>query len=175
MRVRNIFAAVLLILVVFVSAMLCFAQSSSYEVYRNLTCGFELRYPAGGQLTRIAPDTVRIDLPFAPGTTLREKYLQIKVDSGKEYRFDNGIQIDGMKLRFDRGSEGAVGSIYDFIRCTVVFPDECRATLTFVLHSVNPGMFDSPPPAFDRVKEVLPFWSILASLRPVSEASSPGQ
>ncbi len=165
MRVRNIFAVILLISVAFTSAVTCFARSDPYKIYRDLSCGFEFRYPSDGRLGRLASGVARIDLPFAPGTTLCEKYLLIDVGSKKEGNFEGGVKIDGMKLRFELGSEGAAGSIYDFIRCTVTLEDGCRATFTFVLHSVNPGIFDFPPPAFDRAKEVLPFWLILASLR----------
>ena len=67
------------------------------------------------------------------------------------------------------GSEGAAGSIYDYIRCIGTRADGRRIAFTFVLHSVNPGVFDSPPPPFDRAREVITFWTIIGSLRPLNE------
>ncbi len=171
-RIRS-FAAILLVSVAFVN-MACSAKAGLYKVYRDQSCGFEFRYPSDGKLIRIASGADRVDLPFVSGTTLCDKYILINVSSGREDSPGDGLQINGMKLKFELGSEGAAGSIYDFIRCTVTFADRCQIVLTFVLHSVNPEMFDSPPPAFDRAKEVLPFWLILASLRPLPDGSSPG-
>lgn len=172
MLVRRIFAVTFLASVFFAGAV-GFAGGGPYLTYRNALCGFEIRYPSGGEVGRLASRVTRIDLPFAPGTTLREKYLLIDVDPGKESSSEGGEKIEGMKFWFELGSEGAVGSIYDFIRCTVMLGNGCRVAFTFILHSVNPGMFDLPPPPFDRGKEALPFWLIISSLRPLQQYSDP--
>ena len=140
------------------------ADEGGYRTYRDPALGFELRYPAAGVLSKSGPGTVRIYLPFAPGTTLIEKYLLIEPATSADHQPGNGIRIGGMSLWFEYGSEGAVGSIYDYIRCIGTRADGRQIALTFVLHSVNPGVFDSPPPLFDRAREVITFWIIIASL-----------
>ncbi len=126
--------------------------------------GIGFLVPPGAQVMRLSPERVWIDLPFEPGTTLREKFLLFEPAAPGDGP-TGGIEIGGILLRFEYGSEGAVGSIYDYIRCSGTLPDGRRIVLTFVLHSVNPGVFDSPPPSFDRAREILAFWGIILSLR----------
>ena len=159
-------SVVILVLLLFTSAVGA-ADGGGYRIYRNPALGFELHYPAAGVLSKFGPKTVRIYLPFPPGTTLIEKYLLIEPAPAKE-RSGNAIKIGGMNLWFEYGSEGAAGSIYDYIRCIATLADGRRIALTFVLHSVDPGVFDSPPPPFNRAREVITFWMIIASLRPIS-------
>ena len=124
--------------------------------------GIGLRLPIG---TRIEREDlgIRIELPFTAGTTLVEKYVLIE-PTATERDLGDGMEVGGVSLWCESGSEGAAGSVYDYVKCSAILNDGRRIAITFVLHSVNPEMFDSPPPLFDRAQEVLPFWGIILSL-----------
>lgn len=164
---RSAFLAVLLVGLV-AGASACPGCGADWEVYRNEICGFELCYPAGGVVAWQSHTGARIDLPFVPGTTLREKYLLIEVRAGAAglpSLTAEAVEVCGRTFYLEAGEEGAVGSIYDYFRYTTVLENGELISLTFVLHSVNPCMFDSPPLAFDRERETAVFQEIILSFR----------
>jgi hypothetical protein len=150
------------LLLIILMALLPACHLSSWLTYTNTAYGFELQYPPGGSLATGATDTaVRIDLPITPGTNLVEKYLEINVTDGAgtcESPLAAGyapgtltptnLVINGNNFARVSASEGAAGSFYEWTAYSTVNGSVC-VSLTFVLHSHNPGVYSTPPPTFD--------------------------
>lgn len=148
---------------------------TGWKSYRNQEYGFELNYPPQAVLTEPEPDQIRIDLPFEPGTNLVEKYLQIDLRSDVEgcaspmaVGYDPGalqsenLLVNGSEFLKQSGSEGAAGNFYDWVGYSTTRDNTC-ISLTFVLHSLDPYNFETPPPTFDIPGESAVFELMLAS------------
>jgi len=53
---------------------------SDWLKYTNPTYGFEFKYPPQAQIVEQSNNSVKMNLPFTPGTNLVEKYLQMSVN-----------------------------------------------------------------------------------------------
>lgn len=152
---------------------------ADWLIYNNRNHGFEFRYPPGGTLVDDQPEHARIDLPFLPDTTLQEKYLEIDVTPLQADRtcsspFAAGyapeavqreaVTIEGKSFMRESGSEGAAGSIYDWVAYSTVRGQEC-ANLTFILNSTNAANYEVPPPEFDLQAETAIFEQIVSSFQ----------
>lgn len=82
-------------------------------------------------------------------TTLRELFLL--VEEG-ERPFPGAVPISfGERIfYFSRSVEGAAGALYESLRYDLKLPGRRWLTLTFVIHTTNPGVYDMPPPSYDR-------------------------
>jgi len=134
------------------------SELTEWKTFRNEEHGFEFMYPPdGGVQTHYDKESkkVRVDLPVAEGT-LREKFLLVNVEKVSEENThahpgeESGklVFINGRKFSKKEFEEGAVGHLYEHAIFSTVEGDT-RFVLDFVLHSVNPGVFESPPPGFD--------------------------
>ncbi len=132
------------------------AFASPGVVYRDGIFGFELRLPVGA-VVRWGTVPLQIDLPVPPHTTLLEDYLILAIRAGPAGR--------GSPRLIGSGMEGAAGSRYECRRYLVGLFGGYSLVLTFVLRSADPGVYDRPPPAFDRVRELEEWERILAGLR----------
>lgn len=137
------------------------SPTDQWNTYRNYNFGFELRYPPGSSFAVNLPDAARLDLPFASGTNLVEKYLEINAQEylGRclsplmESLPPEALQlemlvVDPLTFATVSFSEGAAGGRYDWTAYAVHSEAVC-VTLDFVLHSSNPDYFPTPPPIFD--------------------------
>lgn len=140
--------------------------------YRDGEHGFELRCPPGGVVRRQG-DGVRIALPLPSGTTLREKYLWIQFPESPPGAPHVDIWENGCTFLVTAGEEGAAGSVYRYQRYVTKLPSGGWLSLTFVLHSVSPGMFDVPPPCYDLEGESLAFYGMIATFRLLSGDRGP--
>ena len=149
-------------------------ELSGWKTFRSEEYGFEFMYPPDGQVQTYS-DTkqkkVRVDLPVTGETLLRGKFFLVKVgkvsegvpatptgvESGKEVFIQNR---EFVKKEFE---EGAAGHIYEHVIYSTIEGDR-RYILDFVLHSVNPGVLDSPPPDFDW-KETIVFTKIASTFK----------
>jgi hypothetical protein len=139
---------------------------SGWLTYANDVYGFGLLYPPDGTLNVTDSETARIDLPITAGTNLVEKWLDIHVQSAaialcsspQTAGFDptaistDTYTVNGYEFRRESGSEGAAGSIYDFIGYSTTYEGAC-ISLTFILHAQNPAMIDPAIPVFDAAAE----------------------
>ena len=142
----------------------------SWTTYTNTTYQFQLQYPSDGSLVTDTPMEARIRLPFQSGTNLVESYLDIAVQEGAipclspygdSYApppgtlvTDEGI-IGGVYFVVERASEGAAGSLYEWVAYSTANATDC-VSLTFVLHSTNPALFPSITPTYtSEVEEIL--------------------
>jgi hypothetical protein len=149
------------------------SPTDPWNTYRNYNYGFELRYPPGSSFALNMPNTARLNLPFASGTNLVEKYLEINAQEylGRclsplmESLPPEALQLETLvvdPLTFETVSfsEGAAGSRYDWTAYAVHNEAVC-VTLDFVLHSSNPDNFPTPPPPLDRDLEKQVFAQIV--------------
>jgi hypothetical protein len=103
-----------------------------------------------------------VSLPIVTaGTNLREKYIQIHVVEGLNPCVSpviahpissESVTINSIPFTKQRGQEGAAGNQYDSTAYSTTYNNAC-ISLAFVLHSLNPGHFPTPPPVFDMAKE----------------------
>ena len=145
-----------------------------WPLYTSEGCAFSIRYPPGGTLTE-PEDSVRIDLPFTPGTNLQEKYLDVTCRNAPPVcetvyaaGFDPGAvnphpeTINGVEFLVQNAAEGAAGNFYEWIAYSAANGASC-ASLTFILHSTNASNYDPPLTEFDRAAESAVFAEIMGT------------
>lgn len=164
-------------------------NTSTWQTYRDERAGFELKYPAEGKLTP-QEGSVRIDLPFAPGTNLVEKYLTITAGpppaggcaSPQLAGYQPGtipteqVLVDGVEFTRATINGAAAGNRYHATSYWTEAAGTC-IVLDFVLHSTTPQNYPTPPPEFDAAKESEVFTAIVATFRwlePQSNTSNRG-
>ncbi|MBI5838927.1 MAG: hypothetical protein HZB19_02385 [Chloroflexi bacterium] len=144
--------------------------------YTNTKYGFQFKYPSQGQIMEQDDNHVKINLPFAPGTNLREKYLSLSViespaicNSPFGYGYppemieSSQVVINGINFLKERGADGAAGSLYQWTAYSTLKDSVC-VSFSFMLHSINPGNYFTPPPVFDEAAESAVFEQIAATL-----------
>lgn len=72
------------------------------------------------------------------------------------------VTINGIQFLKETGSEGAAGSIFDWTSYSTLRNNAC-INLTFVLRSLNPGNFPTPPPLYDKAAESAVFSTIIGT------------
>jgi hypothetical protein len=145
--------------------------------YTNVTYAFEVCYPSDATLSDETAAHVRIHLAIAAGTNLVEKWMDVDgsnippaCQSPQAAGYDpSAIQsaprtIAGLDFLVQKASQGAAGSIYQWIGFSTQRADVC-ASLTGVLHSTDPGNYSTPPPLFNQVAESAVFDQIAATFR----------
>jgi hypothetical protein len=135
---------------------------------------FSIQRPLTWQQSDSGSGQVEFVLPVAPGTTLVEKIMQIDVTVDatdcRESRYDGEatssqkIAINGVRFLKEAGAGLGAGNIYEWTGYSTMKGSTC-ITITFVLHSANPGVYSTPPPAFDAVAESEIFNQMLDTLR----------
>ena len=109
----------------------------------------------------------RVDFPVEEGTTLREVFLLVREGEAPPLDVEL-VRFGGKSFRFFREEEGAAGSFYESLSYSLPLSDGKWVTLSFVIHTVNPGVFTFPPPPYDR-RELLDLIEvILERVRTVS-------
>ena len=128
-----------------------------WTIFTNSKYGFQLQYPSAGQLLAGNTDTyARIDLPFAQGTNLRHKYLEVVVAENAnpcESPFASGgtpappetVVLNGIPFLKQTASEGAAGNQYHWVAFSTSRNNVC-VSLDFMLHSLGVGAFPTPQP-----------------------------
>jgi hypothetical protein len=140
---------------------------AGWNLFQNTKYKFSVRIPPNSS-AGMSDNSGRADLPFAPNTNLREKYLAITITEGAatcKYASGNpvsssNVTINGVQFLKESGSEGAAGSFYDWVSYSTVRNNAC-INLAFIFRSVNPGNLPTPPPIFDKVAESLVFDQII--------------
>lgn len=148
---------------------------ADWQTYTDQQYGFTFRYPKEGQIANQENGYASITgLPFAPGTNLVEKYMEVNVaqnafpcpSTNVNIESGNGgsqqILVKGIVFQQQNGIGAAAGNIFEWTAYSTQKANVC-ASLTFVLHSTNPGNYLTPPPLFDKTAESKLFSSILAT------------
>ncbi len=147
---------------------------SDWKSFSSEKYGFQFKYPPDGKVQTYSTTgrkEVRIGLPVTGKTLLNQKFFRVKVErafegypgspSGKEP--GTMVLVNDRKFLKREVEEGAAGHIYDHTIYSTIAGAH-RFVFDFVLHSVNPGVFDSPPPGFDR-SETDVFSRIVSTLK----------
>lgn len=173
------------------STLMCEPSATStmdgWTLCQSLLYGFELQYPAEAVLTDQRADYARIDLPFAEGTNLTEKYLEIVftdttdicTSPQAEGRAPGSVPqeevvLNGQTFLKQSGTGVGAGNIYDWVAYSTQMENRC-ISLDFVLHSHHPELSPTPPPEFDRVAEEAIFSEIASTFTWTGNAQYTGQ
>ena len=142
------------------------------SLYQNAKYNFKFSLPTGATIPSQADTVGRVNLPFAAGTNLSEKYIQVNVVEnanpcispvmdGASATTEN-TTINNIQLSKQTGQGVAAGNIYDWVAYSTVRNNAC-ISLTFILHSTNPANYPTPPPLFDKNAESGVFTTIMNS------------
>jgi hypothetical protein len=72
------------------------------------------------------------------------------------------VTINGIPFLKETASEAALSNIYDWVAYSTVKGNAC-ISLTFILHSTNPQVWEVPPPQYDYAAESAIFPTIMAT------------
>lgn len=153
-------------------------EIGSWETYRNESYGFQFSYPDQGQVAQGAGEgNARVDLPFTPGTNLREKYVQIDVQenlqecsgplsqgSPPDVLQEGQETINGVSFQTTSASEGAAGNFYEWTSYSATRDGAC-ISISFILHTTNPLNYPTPLPEFDKSSEAGVFAEIMSTFK----------
>ncbi len=133
---------------------------------------FKFTLPTGATIASQTDNAGRVDLPISSGTNLHEKYVQVSVveglnpcvssDIGGGASSSANVTINNIQFLQQTGSQGAAGNIYDLVAYSTTHNNAC-IIVEFVLHSVQPSNFPTPPPVFDKNAESAVFTTIINS------------
>lgn len=153
--------------------------TSAPTTYQNTKYNFKFTVPTGGTISQQSDTSGRVDLPLVtPGTNLHEKYIQIKVTEGLTQDkclttdMENGgkvstVTINNIQFNLQSGQGAALSNIYDWTAYSTVQNNAC-IIMAFILHSVNPGVYTTPPPVFDKTKESAVFDTVMNTFNRIS-------
>jgi hypothetical protein len=144
--------------------------TASVSTYQNAKYNFKFILSSGATIVNQSDNTGRANLTFTSGTNLTEKYVQVNVVEnanpcvspavGNTNNPPENVTINNIQFVKRTGEEGAAGNFYDWVTYSTTRNNAC-INLAFILHSVNPNNFPSPPPAFDKVAESAVFTQII--------------
>jgi hypothetical protein len=140
-------------------------------VYQNDKYGFSFKIPPGSSIASQSDTGGRVYLPFAPGTNLLDKHLDVNVaegvspckspDSNPNIPPEN-VTFNGIPFLKETWQEGATSHRGDWTAYSTAKGNAC-ITLSFLLWSVVPEVMQTPPPVFDRAAEEAVFSAILST------------
>ena len=147
---------------------------SDWLKYTNPTYGFEFKYPPQAQIVEQSSNSLKMNLPFIPGTNLREKYLQMTVienanpcqsplssisppGSPRET-----VVINGISFLKQVGGDAGVGHRREWVGYSTLKNNAC-ISMDFVLHSLNADNSEPPLPEFDKAAESAVFGQIMGT------------
>jgi hypothetical protein len=144
--------------------------ANDWLTFTNLIYGFAFKYPPQGVIADGRTDGfARIDLPFVLGTNLREKYVEVIVQenvnpcqSPLQSQFSEMITINGISFLKQSGADAGVGHLHQWVAYSTLRDNIC-VSLDFILHSLNPDNFSTPPPEFDFTAESAVFEQIVST------------
>ncbi len=148
--------------------------ASDWLTFTNSTFGFQFKYPPDSQIETGGTDTdTIIHLPFAPGTNLGTKYLQMIVAENANpcqsplatqsmLETSETVVINGISFLKQTGQDGTAGHINKWTAYSTSRDNVC-VSLDFVLRAANPGVFTTPPPLYDEAAETAVFGQIVGT------------
>ncbi len=157
--------------------------TSNWLTFTNSTFGFQFKYPPESWIETGGTDThTIIHLPFAPGTNLGTKYLQMIVAENanpcqsplateSHLETSETVVINGLSFLKQTGEDATAGHINKWVAYSTSLNNVC-VSLDFVLRAANPGAFSTPPPVYDEVAERVVFGQIVSTYEWLSSATA---
>ena len=143
-----------------------------WPTYTNQQYGFQFNYPPQAQIVDQTASSVKMNLPYTPGTNLVEKYLQMSVNenvnpcqsplsstSPPESPTET-VLINGISFFKQVGGDAGVGHLREWVAFSTQRNNAC-ISMDFMLHSLGTGAFQTPPPVFDKTAESAVFMQIM--------------
>ena len=157
--------------------------SGDWLTYTNARYGFQLKYPREGQIGNQLDNYAKIQLPIQAGTNLKEKYLEIYVAENIDpcqsplattsmLQSSETVVINGITYLKQIGGDGATSNIYQWVAYSTARGAAC-VSLNFVLHSINPGVYETPPPVFNETLEKAVFEQIVSTFAWLTPTDTP--
>ncbi len=151
------------------------APHGDWLTYTNTKYHFQLQYPPDGQVSDETEYSVRIFLPVLPDTNLGEKFLDVSAAENvspctspqmQGYEPDaiqsEQVTVNNIQFTLESGADAGAGNIYEWTAYSTASGNVC-VSLTFVLHSTNLAMYETPPSEFDSAVEVAVFEEIAST------------
>jgi hypothetical protein len=143
---------------------------ANWQTYTDQAYGFTYRFPSEGQIVSQQDHTARISLPVTQGTNLVEKFIDVAVMENTDpcvsqnpgVNQSQALMVNGVPFLEESGADAGAGQFYEWVAYSTSRNNVC-VSLSFVLHSTNPGNYATPPPLFDKPAESDIFASILAT------------
>ncbi len=144
---------------------------SGWLAFTNSTYGFQFKYPPQSQLFNQFPESLLMNLPITSGTNLVEKYLDQRVLQNAEVcahpqvgmsQNRETVNINGINFFKDTGGDGGAGHLRTWTAYSTTRENLCVTSL-FVLHSLNPANFPTPPPVFNEAAESAVFLQMMST------------
>ncbi len=147
------------------------SATTGWSTYLNARYGFSFQIPPGSTITSQTDTGGRVYLPFAAGTTLLDKYLNVSVAEGVSPCVAPGSNpnvapttamfngIPWLKQTWVEGATSHMGSwtAYSYAK------DNACISLSFLLWSVSNGPLPTPLPEYDPAAESVVFTQIMSS------------
>jgi photosystem II stability/assembly factor-like uncharacterized protein len=158
--------------------------ASDWLSYTNSYYGFQLKYPP--RLEDIPSQDnnyARINLSIQAGTNLMEKYLEVIVAenanpcqsplaSQSMLQSSETITMNGISFLKQIGEDGGMSHLHQWIAYSTLRDNVC-VSLDFILHSVNPGVYTTPPPLFDYAAETTVFGDMVSTFAWLTPTATP--
>lgn len=145
--------------------------ASGWFLFQDAKYAFEFQLPPGATVASKTDNSSRILLPFASGTNLVEKYLDVSVIDGATtcqspytdaMTTSQTVTINGIQFLQQTGVGNAMSNQYNWRGYSTVKGVSC-ISLNFTLHSINPGVMPTPPPVYDSAAESAVFSQIMST------------
>jgi photosystem II stability/assembly factor-like uncharacterized protein len=149
--------------------------SADWLTYSNQSYGFQFKYPPQSQIVDQSANSVKMNLPFAPGTNLAEKYVQMSVNentgglcqsplssTSRPGSPTETVVINGISFFKQVGGDAGMSQLYEWVGYSTLRGSAC-ISMDFMLHSIATGAYATPPPEFDKAAESAVFTQIMST------------
>jgi hypothetical protein len=131
---------------------------STALTYQNAKYNFKFTLPPGSSVVNQTDNLGRVSLPIVQGgTNLLEKYVQVDVQDNRSPCVSpvvegapsstENVTINNIPFVKMTGQGAAAGNRYDWTAYTTTNNNAC-ISMSFILHSANPGNYSTPPPTY---------------------------
>ncbi|HEX9332068.1 MAG TPA: hypothetical protein VF896_09285, partial [Anaerolineales bacterium] len=130
--------------------------------------------PPQAQIVNQSANSIKLNLPFTPGTNLAEKYLQMSVnenvnpcqsplsDTSRPGSPTETVVFNGIPFFKQIGGDAGAGNFHEWVGYSTLKNNAC-ISMDFVLHSLAAGAFEPPVPEFDKVAESAVFTQVMST------------
>lgn len=158
--------------------------TANWPTYINSTYGFNFKYPPGSERFFEAPNSILIKMPIAPGTNLREKYLQMSVNENVNPCQSplssisppgsptETVVFNGIPFFKQIGGDAGAGHHHEWVGYSTLKDNAC-ISMDFVLHSLAAGAFEPPVPEFDKAAESVVFAQVMSTFAWLPQTPTP--